>query len=208
MKHPSSEDWMTLLYGEVTSEQKSKLTRHLSQCAICSAQVNQWRESMTALGAWPDDPVSCVARFRPFAKWAAAAALVVGVGFLAGRFSSPAGTGDIATAKESLRTEFQQQLADTRATLLAEFRRREQALVSAQNATAAEAEHLLAEYVRASDSRRTADLQTIYAAMKQLEAQRQTEHATLRKELETVAVATESSLVQLAGARLPEYPGQ
>jgi len=182
MKHPDSEDWMTLLYGEASPKQKSKLTAHLSQCAACSAQVTQWRQGMTSLDVWPNHRAFTRPRFRPVLKWAAAAALIVGVGFAAGRFSSPA-SREIAAVKASLRAEFQQQLTETRTGLLAEL-------------------------VQAQGERREADLKTIYAAIKLLEAKRQEEHATLRKELETVAVTTENSLVQLAGGHLPASLGQ
>jgi hypothetical protein len=161
---------------------------------------------MTALDAWPDAHLTGANRGRPWMKWAAAAALIVGLGFGAGRIST-LGHRDAAEMEASLRAEFKRGLAEARATMLAEFQGREAALLaSAQNASITEAQRLLAEFNRATEGRRATDLQTVFSAMQRLDTQRREDHAALRKELETVAVTTEDSLVHLAGTRLPELP--
>jgi hypothetical protein len=201
MKHPTAEEWMSLLYGEASPQQKTQLNAHLAQCAECETRTRAWRRGMNALNAWPNNHHTQTARFGPLATWAGAAVLVIGLVFAAGRYSA-SNARDLEAVKASLRAEFQQQLDATQAALMAERQHREQAiLASARTDSVAQADKLLGEFVRANAEQRRIDLQSIYTAMTQLETKRQQDYATLRRELETVAVLTENSLVQLAGYR-------
>ena len=206
MTHPNSDEWMTLLYGEASPRQKTQFQSHLAQCAECAQRVNAWQQSINALDAWPNNHEARASRFSSPVKWAAAAVVVIGLGFSAGRFSA-SGTRGLDAAKAALRSEFQQRLDATRSALVADWQGREQAiLASAQTASAGEAERLMTEIGRANAEIRAADLQTLYAALKQLDAKREQDYVTLRRELETVAVLTENSLVQLAGYRSLDEP--
>lgn len=200
MKHPSSADWMTLLYDEATVVQRAELEAHLAQCPVCASRVGAWRKTQGALDEWqvaaPARGPAATPRRWP---WAAAAMLMLGVTFGLGRWSTATGP-DSDRLREDLRAEFQQQLDATCAALRSEWERQADAFALAvQRETLTETQRLLTDYAQSSDERRLIDLQTLYAAMKQLEARRQQDQSFLRRELETVAVLTENSLAQLTG---------
>jgi anti-sigma-K factor RskA len=120
----------------------------------------------------------------PVLKWAAAAALVLGVGFALGRQTSPASA----------------QLVELKASVaqLAESVQRERGVNlsnSVNFATAAannEALRLLSEYSRLQAEQRMADQQAVALALRNFE----TRLGRLRTELETVALNTENGFEQ------------
>ncbi|MCC6233456.1 MAG: zf-HC2 domain-containing protein [Verrucomicrobiales bacterium] len=89
MKHPESEVWMGWLYGEVAPEERRDLEAHLAVCSECQGRVDGWRRTM---GRLDEVAVPCVEK-RPkraawsAPHWAAVAAGLVLVGFLAGRLT-------------------------------------------------------------------------------------------------------------------------
>jgi hypothetical protein len=117
MKHP--EDLISFLYNEVSDERKMELASHLETCAECRARVAEWQKVKEDLTAWKLPS----ARRKPFAfaagaKWAAAAVLMVGIGFGLGRFN--ASDADAKTLRAEieakLQASFQEQLAAARQT--------------------------------------------------------------------------------------------
>lgn len=97
MNHPTREDLVAHLYGELPPERQTELTAHLGQCADCQKLATEWRGTMAELDTWKlpapqprreREPGNVV--FAPFFKWAIAACLAVGFGFLGGRLSAPA----------------------------------------------------------------------------------------------------------------------
>jgi hypothetical protein len=127
MNHPTREDLVAHLYGELPPERQAELTAHLGQCADCQKVVTEWRGTMAELDTWklpapqpqrqrtPENAI-----FAPFLKWAVAACLAVGFGFLGGRLSAP------APDTSAVRAEFVadlQKLAATLETQRAEDRR-------------------------------------------------------------------------------------
>lgn len=111
MKHPTREDLVAHLYGELPPAQRTELDAHLGQCADCRKLTAEWRGTMAELDSWqlpaPQPhrrPVPANLVFVPFLRWAAAACLAVGFGFLGGRLSAP--TPD----REALRAEFAAEL--------------------------------------------------------------------------------------------------
>src|SRR5271163_1789975 len=95
--HPEPATWMAFLYGELSTAQNQELEAHLGHCAACAAQVKEWRAGRSALDAWTL-PARRPARtlFMPVLRWAAAAALVLGMGIVLGRQTSRNGTEIIA----------------------------------------------------------------------------------------------------------------
>jgi hypothetical protein len=187
MKHPLPEQWMTWLYGESTPAEKTHLETHLRSCAECQAKVKVWRASASALDSW-SLPVKRPTRWaRPALKWAAAAAVVLALGFGLGRFSSPA-AAQLEAARATIRQEIARQIGTAHA----------------------DTQQELAEIAAAYEDKRAEENQAVSAALRQLDARWAAKYAALRRDLETVAVNTEDSLedtqeklIQLASLAQP-----
>jgi len=121
-------------------------------------------------------------------KWAAATALVLGLGFGLGHLTG--GGGDV----ESLRARLEPQLRETLRQELALVVRQEVSRSASTTLTAAgdHAEKLLAAYDTVQESRRAEDLERLYVALK--------------KQLDTVAINTQQGFVELAGNPAPVAP--
>lgn len=52
MTHPTDEQWMAYLYGELDEQRDDALASHLTQCTKCCQQVDRWRQTMAALDTW------------------------------------------------------------------------------------------------------------------------------------------------------------
>jgi len=185
VNHPSAEEWMEFLYGEMPAPRRRELGGHLAQCPICSAQLKSWRTGMSALDEWKLPVIRPATHGgQPILKWAAAAAIVLCVGFLLGRQTSNAAS-ELAALKASV----------TRIAETVERDREVNAMNTVDEATAAaqaEVVRLLADYTHAAEAVRTEDRRTTALALRQLESRL----GRLRAELETVAVNTEGSFQQ------------
>jgi len=176
VNHPGAAEWMAFHYGEVPAEQKRQLRAHLAQCAACRQQNQAWAQGIAALDEWKlPAPLRSGPRWQPMPmlKWAAAAALVLAIGFAIGRQSSKA-AGEIASLKDSVG--------------------RLARMVEHQRATngSDEVAPLLADYSKLNEEQRTQDRKAIGLALRDME----TRIVKLRAELETVAVNTESGFRQ------------
>ena len=108
MKHPNSETWMDYLYKELSATERAECDRHLRSCPECRAEVARWRSGMELLDL--DSASLALAKGRdtvrfwqqPALRWAAAAAVVLSLGFGMGRLSRPS------------EAAIQQQIADMR----------------------------------------------------------------------------------------------
>ncbi len=198
--HPDPAEWMAFLYRETPSARRRELDAHLASCPACAAQVTAWRGSQSALDGWELPParhwrrawtpqpgarsVRAVARLGlPLLRWAAAAALVLALGFGLGRRTAP-GARELSELKLSVAR-------------LAQGVQGEQSAWSnyAALATAgagAETLRLLSEYARAQDSERTLDQQSFQLALQKVD----TRLDQLRAALETVALNTEDGFQQ------------
>jgi len=90
MKHLSDEQWMDLLYNELSPEQKSALETHIKTCAACAQKRATFRQTTKELDAWTvviPEKAKLVPQWSPVVKWAAAAAVLVTTAFATGRFS-------------------------------------------------------------------------------------------------------------------------
>ena len=196
---------MSYLYGESSRPQKAELNRHLRGCAACQKQVAEWRGAMKSLTKWQLPSVREAFAFSAgAAKWAAAAAIVLGLGFMGGRLSSAQpGSRDLrAEIDSSVRAALagqQRDLAGTekeldalRSKLSEELSRSLRTTASQTLAASGEqSQTLLAAY----EERQREQLELMLALIKALDA-RQTrlavELAAFRNEAETMAVLTES----------------
>ncbi len=191
MNHPTREEWMSYLYDESTAEEHANLAAHLAVCPDCKAKVSDWHAARSNLDAWRLPPKSpTVAPSRLMVRWAAAAALLLGVGFGVGRLASATLTAERVRAEiePKLRRELRQELAQT-------LRDEMDRTATATLATSAEqTKQLLAAYAKAIETKHAEDSQAINAALEKLESQRVADLVSLKQELDTVAVLTDVGL--------------
>ena len=115
MNHPTSENWMSYLYGELSPSARREADRHLQGCAECRQHVEQWRATMGLLDA-DHAPLVLPGRgqrtvfFAPAVRWALAASVVLLAGFGIGR------------ATGLSKTDVEQQIAASREQITAEAR--------------------------------------------------------------------------------------
>ena len=119
MSHPDRGTWMDYIYGEAEAPERRRLKEHLETCEPCSEQVAAWRRTMDLLDECAE-PARAAAprpiRLGAVARWAMAAAILVLVGYVAGRVSAPgkedtaALRADIAAARREVRDEVLAQL--------------------------------------------------------------------------------------------------
>ncbi len=179
MTHPTHEEWMSYLYAELSAADRAALQSHLEKCSECHALVTMWQGATRELDSWRL-PLRRPRSRAAFFRWAAAAA-VVGLAIV--------GAAQIAT----LNNEVKQLRAEVRRSSQANLdealaRVSEQATESA----GAEAQALIAAVAERLEDKRLADQQATFAALRKLNEQHTEDFASMRKELETVAVFTEA----------------
>jgi len=175
LNHPERELWMDYLYNEISRKEKAALGAHLQICAKCRGDVKNWRAAMGMLDADKSFGAAAPSSMpQPWLKWGIAAAIMLLAGFGVGRFTSP-GRAEIKELRASVKSEL-------RTELLAELRKEQ----SAQ----------LEQFRLDAETRRELDKKAIYNTMGTLDSARQAEYASLRKELETVALFTQAGFQQ------------
>lgn len=187
--HPSREEWMEFLYDESPAARRAELESHLKACALCAREVARWRNTMAALNADEVPAHSTRTSSRAGWKWAAAAAFIIGalgIGFGLGRAGSPS-----PIELRSLRAELQAALSQAR---LEMQEQQKQAFTAAVAGLGSETQRLLAEYGQAAEERRVQDQQSLLRTVQELDASRQADVLSLRKDLETVALFTDDGL--------------
>jgi anti-sigma factor RsiW len=213
MKHPNEQEWMSYLYGESNAPERAELTKHLNHCADCAAMVSEWQATRKSLDGWRLDlrennlraSRQRILRIQPALTWAAAAAIVLAVGFGLGRMASAA--SGVEKARAELRQEFVQLRSQQAEFLHAELSK---AAADTLAASGEQTRVLLADYAAALELKLGDDQGAIYAALDKLDTQRLTDYVALKKDLDTVAVLTDASLrrtqqelIQLADATQP-----
>jgi anti-sigma factor RsiW len=113
MNHPKPEDWVQYLYGELKPDLRRQLNEHLQGCHECDEELQNWKRSLHRLDAWKLPRTRArLDAVTPFLKWAAAALLVLGLGFGFGRLT--ARQADLAKVRAQvepgLRREFVEML--------------------------------------------------------------------------------------------------
>jgi hypothetical protein len=213
MKHPNEQEWMSYLYDESSPAERAGFTEHLSQCAECAARMTDWQATRKSLDSWQLEPRGTGARalrprfprLQPAFTWAAAAAIVLALGFGLGRIASAA--SGVEKARAELRQEFAQLRSQQAELLRAALN---QASADTLAASGEQTRVLLADYAAALELKLGNDQDAIYAALDKLDTQRLADYVALKKDLDTVAVLTDASLrrtqqelIQLADATQP-----
>ena len=199
VKHPNSSEWMSFLYHECAPERQRELDTHLAACPACASQVQTWRSSMKALEDWPP-PAKRHARrqLAPALKWAAAAAVVLAIGFSLGRQTSNA-RAEVAALKTSV--------ADLTAMVAREHNFNLSNTVAIAATANTETLRLLGDYARLQQEQRVTDQEVVKTALRSFDLRL----GRVRSDLQTVAVNTEAgfeqthqNLAQLASYSIPE----
>jgi len=176
MNHPAQEEWAAYLYDELAEPRRSDLQAHLGVCADCKKQVEAWRRTTTQLDTWVIAPkTSRRQSYFPTIRWAAAASLVLGLGFLAGRWASPPSV-DAEQLRADLRKEFAGQL--------------DRAMAASRTETQQTFQNLATAWAQA----RQEDQQTTLALLQRAERNHQLDFVGLRRDLETVALFGEQGI--------------
>jgi hypothetical protein len=219
LKHPGQEEWMAFLYGETPRSARRALAGHLAGCPDCQQQVQGWRTAMRSLNEWQAPRKIAFAGAAPsLVKWGVAAMLVLGVGFAFGRFAAPAAPSAetlraamtpalnsyLQTAveqrlKEVLAGDWRTNMLEARAQLAGDTpqQNRDQmdrfgnALLAAARS---DTQRLLARFALAYERERQQEYQTILTSLRQMESRQASDYTFLRKDLETLALTTETAI--------------
>jgi hypothetical protein len=192
MNHPPQEEWISYLYDEADSGTHSRLKAHLAGCESCRVQLEEWQRVRDRLNSWKlDVPIAMPPAnraFRLLGRWAAAALVMIALGFALGRSAGPS-SQDVATLRDALRGELAQ-------------------IVESQIGAANEQTRAaLDEFVDYYEARRANDKQVIANALSRLDEARTADYLSLRRDLETVALNSDVELRQTRQqlVRLADY---
>jgi hypothetical protein len=202
MKHPNREEWIPFVFGEAKGETRQQLARHLDECQECARQVAGWRRSLGKLDRWqlPRPQSPAILLFQPAVKWALAATLVLGIGFLVGRMSQPQAVNAAALRTEieaGVRSSLQAQLNEALQQMQAQTSNNlSQAEARLALASAAESQQLWRGFLDVLGKARSDDAHAVQAALQQEQEQHGADLIALRKDLETLASMTDDELRQ------------
>jgi hypothetical protein len=194
MKHPEREEWVPFIFGEADAGRRRELEGHLDECAECRDEIESWQRSLGRLDSWElPAPAKRRRNFARLAKWAAAAVVVLSIGFAIGR--GTAAHVDAEKVRAAVEKDLRGQVAQIA---------RDEAAKAASLAVTASSQK--------AETRRAADNRVIFAVLERLETQHTTDCLTLKKELDTLAInadaglrQTEEQLVQFADYSRPTH---
>ena len=194
MNHPKREEWIPLLCGEADAETAQRLEAHLRECAECAQEVSGWRRTTARLDAWKLPRSQRPSRRLPLQPiaWAAAAALVIGA-FVAGRMATPQVDAAALRAelKSELSAEIQQGFARVSADSANALSNLELRLASAN---VDNNKQLAARFMEIVTALREEDRESTEALFAKLEQQYNMDFVLLRRDLETLASATDEEI--------------
>ena len=212
MKHPAAEIWMSHLYGELPPAERQECEAHLGACPECQRSVELWRTTLATLDTdqatlvLPPRKSSSGAAWQLTLRWALAASVVLGAGFLAGRLSGPSRDEvrlEVAAARQQLSTELRARYQEDLKTLAA----------ATVDSSMAENRRFFEDLTRQLSTAHNDERREFLKAMQGYEDRHVMDYAELRGALGQLAQRTgngfrqtESQLNLLAGSLPPEYP--
>ena len=207
MKHPSRDQWAPFVFGESSPDTARTLNQHLAECAECRTEVETWRRTLKRLDSWQVAPRRGARRLAlPLIPWAAAAAIVLGIGFALGRSAAvPAKT--VASLEASIRASLQSELQDQlRSGVTSEVQRQmaqnqlassnfvarfEARLMETRRAEAAELATEFASLLQEQDEHTRTMTEALLA---KLQDEHQKDYVALRQDLEILASTADEQL--------------
>jgi hypothetical protein len=209
MKHPTEQEWMEFLYGELPAAPRGELQRHLESCELCQHHVSTWRGTMKQLDEWRVTVATKPKVFPAWAgawKWAAAACVIFTSAFATGRLTSEVDPKVIqASVEENLQRKIGEEATAAAEQALALAHQKWHAELAvrldevAQKATAeavAANKKQLEQFSVTLAALRDEDRKTVLTFLQELDAKRVSDLRSLRQQVETMAVMTDQSLRQ------------
>jgi hypothetical protein len=186
---------MSFLYNELPPEERRTLQKHLETCPECDAQVNRWQRAAGEMSTWKLPSGRKVTAVRTVARWAVAAA-VAGLA-IAGGARLVAMNNEIKQLRAEVQSGRQEFESTLREQLAGEMRRDMNSALAriteeASRSASKDAQTLIAAVAAKLEEKRLTDQQAMMAALQKVNEQHVTDYASMRKELETVAVFTET----------------
>jgi hypothetical protein len=202
---------MEYLYGEVRDGKRSEMARHLPECQPCRLRLVEWRGAKGALDEWTLEtraPRRTALSTRAAWGLAACVTLFLGVGLgqlTAARFYDPRRVAEIlepqlrSEIKNATREEAGRWALSARQGLAASVRRDMEAELDKKLEEAAarggrEAEGVMARVAESLDALRETDRNEVLALIKQMQTAETARFASIRKDLETVAIVGETKI--------------
>jgi hypothetical protein len=212
MNHPTQNEWLNYLDGEVSPEDLKRLQAHLQQCPMCATEIAGWQRSVQKLRRLPlpaarqmrGGPRIQAPRLAAFVKWGLAAAIVLGVGFGFGRLSvlraASFQQSVAAHVREDLKRELQ---ADLLAALDADgeakddFQHQLRVVVqTAQAKSTTQNARLCRELIQVERQQRQQDRLRLQSFITAVHDQQVSDTLALRQDLETAVSTADSDLRQ------------
>lgn len=194
MKHPTPEEFASLLYSDGAPEEISQTAAHVASCAECRRKMEEMTGTQTRLNNWilpsqlptpkPRERSTVIVGLfeKPWLRWAAVLAAVLTLGYYAGTKSRP------GIDVQALAKELEPQL---RAQILAEAKQQNQTTLTT---LAQQNREMLESFAQVVATGRAEDRDRVMGALQQIEARRLQEYKSVRRDLETVALNTQASL--------------
>jgi hypothetical protein len=203
MKHPNKEEWMEHLYGETAPSRRAELAKHSKECPECRKLLANWGAAKDSLDDWrlatvSRDPIF----FRSRVAWGLAAAVtfLLGAGasqLASARANDPAKVARLIEPTLRSRAEMYARKAAAEETArigTALQDRLDRQIASASARASQDTERLLARLEDSWSELRASDRTEIAGLLRRMETDQLARLASMRKDLETVAIVGETKL--------------
>ena len=196
MNHPTREEWVPYVCGELGAINRRRLKQHLKACPECRSEVRAWECSLRRLDSWRLPAAKPANQtLAPFLRWGVAVLVVLAAGIGIGH--SMAAKNNLERARAALEPQIRQHLRQEFAAMLQQELAKSASLtlVTARD----QARSIVAESAANLETRRLEENQAIYSALDRL-------FVSLKKDVDTVALNTDESLRQLAQSANGDLP--
>lgn len=191
MNHPTQEELVQFLYGELRPESRQRIQAHLGACAECGETLAGWKTASRRLDHWkvtrPKSPVAGLIMLR----WAAGTVALIALCVAAFWWGHASATRDLRAVQAAIEPQLRRELRSEFATSLQTELSKAQA--EQLKRASEETQRLLAQL----ESRRADEMQDVYNAL-----------LRLKRDVDTVALnadaslkLTEQQLIQLASVQ-------